>query len=184
MMRLVSKRLTKIINIPNMKDHGATGRHRVPEEHRLRQLLQRGAHASARQVAHLLRRRHAGRHRAAALENGAADHGRPARGLAWRPVREDDALRLLPATDHVRHRSGRHRSPAARHHRGQAPRGGRDLDLGPLAGVAEDRRHARAGRRSQRQHHHQGARAHRVRLDARPRRLRSRKDLRCRTSTV
>src|SRR5678815_3514350 len=25
MMRLVSKRLTKIINIPNMKDHGATG---------------------------------------------------------------------------------------------------------------------------------------------------------------
>jgi len=25
MMRLVSKRLTKIVNIPNMKDHGATG---------------------------------------------------------------------------------------------------------------------------------------------------------------
>ena len=25
MMRLVSERLTKIINIPNMKDHGATG---------------------------------------------------------------------------------------------------------------------------------------------------------------
>jgi len=24
-MRLVSKRLTKIVNIPNMKDHGATG---------------------------------------------------------------------------------------------------------------------------------------------------------------
>ena len=24
-MRLVSERLTKIINIPNMKDHGATG---------------------------------------------------------------------------------------------------------------------------------------------------------------
>ena len=36
-------------------------RHRVPEEHRLRQLLQRRAHAPARQVAHLLRRRHAGR---------------------------------------------------------------------------------------------------------------------------
>ena len=36
-------------------------RHRVPEEHRLRQLLERRAHAPARQVAHLLGRRHAGR---------------------------------------------------------------------------------------------------------------------------
>ena len=119
-------------------------RHRVPQEHRLRQLLQRRAHAPARQVAHLLRRRHAGRDRAAALEDRAADHGRAARRVAWRAIREDDAVRLLSAPDSVWHRSRRHRSPAARHHRGEAARRGRDLGLGSLAGLAEDGRHAGA----------------------------------------
>ena len=70
-------------------------RHRLPEEHRLRQLLQRRAHAPARQVAHLFGRRHARRDGAAALEDRAADHGRPARRVARRSVRENDALRLL-----------------------------------------------------------------------------------------
>ena len=117
MMRLVSQRLTKIINIPNMKDHGATGVDRLPQEHRVRQLLERRPHASARRLAHLFDGRHARRDRAAALAHGAADHGRAARRLARRAVRADDELRLLSAADHVRHRSGRDRSPAPRHRR-------------------------------------------------------------------
>ena len=176
MMRLVSKRLTKIINIPNMKDHGATG---------VTGCLKNIAYGSFSNVA----RTHQGGKshtysvvgtlagdRAAALENRAADHGWPARRLARRSVCENDTVRLLSAPDHVRHRSGGDRSPAARHHRGQAPRGGRALHLGPLASLAEDGRHTRARRRSERQHHHQGTGPHRVRLDARPRRLRPRAD--------
>ena len=133
MMRLVSRRLTKIINIPNMKDHGATG---------VTGCLKNIAYGSFSNVARThqrgkshtySRRRHAGGDRAAALQDGAADHGRPARRVARRSVRENDALRVLPAPDHVRHRSGGHRSPAARHHREGAPRARRDLDLGPLA---------------------------------------------------
>ena len=42
---------------------------------------------------------------------------------------------------------------------------GRDLDLGPLAELAEDRRHARARRRSERQHHHPRAGTRGVRVD-------------------
>ena len=104
-------------------EHEGPRRHRrdrLPEEHRLRQLLERRAHPPARRVPHLLGGRHAGLDRAAALADGAADHGRPARRVARRPVRADDEVRLLPAPDHVRHRSCRHRSPAARHHRERA----------------------------------------------------------------
>ena len=42
-----------------MKDHGATGRHRLPQEHRLRQLLERGPHAPRGTIPHLLVHRHA-----------------------------------------------------------------------------------------------------------------------------
>ena len=51
-------------------EHEGSRRHRrdgVPEEHRLRQLLERRAHTSARQVPHLFVRRHAGCGRALAL---------------------------------------------------------------------------------------------------------------------
>ena len=41
--RLVAERLTKIINVPNMKDHGAAGVTGLPEEYCLRELLQCGA---------------------------------------------------------------------------------------------------------------------------------------------
>ena len=78
MMRLVSQRLTKIINIPNMKDHGATG---------VTGCLKNIAYGSFSNVA---RTHHRGKShtysfvgtlagRAAALAHGAADHGRPAR---------------------------------------------------------------------------------------------------------
>jgi len=49
-MRLVSRQLTRDHQHPEHEGHGATGRHGVSEEHRVRQLLQRGAHPPARQV--------------------------------------------------------------------------------------------------------------------------------------
>src|SRR6266542_3910715 len=147
---------------------------RVPEERRLRQLLERRAHTLPRQIAHLLRRRDARRDGATALENRPADHGWPARGVAWRSVRKNDALRVLPATNHVRYRPGGHRSSAARHHRERAPGTWRDLDLGSVAGLLENGRQPRARRRSQREHHHPRAGPCGVRVDARPRRVRSR----------
>ena len=122
MMRLVSQRLTKIINIPNMKDHGATG---------VTGCLKNIAYGSFSNVARTHQRGKSHTYsvvgtlagdRAAALEDRAADHGRPARRVAWRAVRANDPVRLLSAADHVRHRSGGHRSPAARHHRGEAAR--------------------------------------------------------------
>ncbi len=136
MMRLVSQQLTKIINIPNMKDHGATG---------ATGCLKNIAYGSFSNVArtHQRGKSHtfsfvgtlaAGR--AAAIADRAADHGRPARRLARRAVRAHEALRLLPEEDLLRHRSGGDRSAAARHHRRRAQGRGRDLDLGSLAVVA------------------------------------------------
>ena len=101
-MRLVSRRLTKIINIPNMKDHGATG---------VTGCLKNIAYGSFSNVArtHSRGKSHTysvvGTARgdgAAALENRAPDHGRIARRVAWRSVRANDPLRLLSAPDHVR----------------------------------------------------------------------------------
>jgi hypothetical protein len=61
MIRLISEKLTKIINIPNMKDHGATGVTGCSEEHRLWQLLERRPHPSQGSLAHAFIRRHPGR---------------------------------------------------------------------------------------------------------------------------
>ena len=163
MMRLVSEAPDQDHQHPEHERSRRHRRHRVPEEHRLRQLLERGAHASGRQVAHLLRRRHAGHHRARALENGAADHGRPARVWHGGPFARTTSYVFYPSqimfgTDPVaidrllldiiedkRKAEGVisiwDRSPA----------------------LAQDGRHARARRRSERQHHHQGAGARRVR---------------------
>ena len=152
MMRLVTERVTKIINVPNMKDHGATGCDRLPEEHRLRQLLERRAHPRARGHAHAVVRRHAGGGRAAALAHGAPDHGRPARRLARRALRAHAALPVPPTADPVRDRPGGDRPPAARRHRRQAQGGRRDLDLGPLAGIATLRRRRGARRGPEREH--------------------------------
>ena len=77
-MRLVSRRLTKIINIPNMKDHGATG---------VTGCLKNIAYGSsnvarthAREIPHLLLVGTLGGDGAPALQDRAPDHGRPARG--------------------------------------------------------------------------------------------------------
>ena len=145
MMRLVSQRLTKIINIPNMKDHGATG---------VTGCLKNIAYGSFSNVArtHQNGKSHTysfvgtlAAIEPLALEDGAADHGRPARRVARRSVRADDEVRLLSETDHVRHRSGGDRSPAARHHRQRAQSARRDLDLGSVAGIAQGRRRRARG---------------------------------------
>src|SRR5205814_3383540 len=54
--------------------------------------------------------------------------------------------------------------------------GRRGLHLGPLACLSEGRRHARARCGSERQHHHPRAGARGVRIDARARRVRSRRN--------
>ena len=137
MMRLVSQRLTKIVNIPNMKDHGATGAtgclknvaygcfSNVARSHSRGQTHTRTAVGTLR------------RGRAAALALRAPDHGRTARGLARGAVREDDALPVPPPPDPLRDGPGGHRPAAARRHRRQEEGRGRHLDLGPLAEVPE-----------------------------------------------
>ena len=120
MMRLVSKRLTKIINIPNMKDHGATG---------VTGCLKNIAYGSFSNVARTHQRGKS--HTYSVVGTLASIEPLRSRtvlqimdGLrgVWHggPFAQDDAIRLLSAADHVRHRSGRHRSAAARHHRQQA----------------------------------------------------------------
>ena len=153
LMRLVSERLTKIINIPNMKDHGATGVTGCLKNIAYGSFSNVARTHSARQVAHLFVRRHAGGGRAAALAHGAADHGRPARRLARRPVRAHRRVRLLPEADPVRHRSGGDRPAAARHRRSEADRGGRALDLQPIARKSSDGSGHRAQSGTRRGHH-------------------------------
>ena len=132
-MRLVSRRLTKIINIPNMKDHGATG---------VTGCLKNIAYGSFSNVARTHQRGKS--HTYSVVGTLAAMEPLRSRtvlqimdglrgGVAWRSVRENDAVRVLSRPDPVWHRSGGHRSPAARHHRERAPRARRDLDLGSLA---------------------------------------------------
>ena len=86
LVRLVSETLTKIINVPNMKEHRAAGVtgclknvaygnfSNVDRSHRFEKTNTLHVH------------RHAGRHRTGALARGAEHHGRPARRLARRPV--------------------------------------------------------------------------------------------------
>ena len=133
LMRLVSRRLTKIINVPNMKDHGATGRHRLPQEHRLRQLLERGPHPCARasrtpSPSSARWPRSSRCARAPCCRSWTACAGSGTAG----PSRRTRRYRLPPAADAVRHRPGRHRPPAPRRHRRQAQGRGCHLDLGPL----------------------------------------------------
>ena len=120
MMRLVSRRLTKIINIPNMKDHGATG---------VTGCLKNIAYGSFSNVARTHQRGKS--HTYSFVGTLACVEPLRSRtvlqimdGLrgVWHggPFARTTRVRLLPAADPVRHRPGRHRPPAARHHRRQA----------------------------------------------------------------
>ena len=95
LMRMVTEQFTKIINVPNMKDHGASG---------VTGCLKNIAYGEFGNVARshyraqtetLTLHRHAGARRAAAIAHRAADHGRPARRLARRAVLDRQALSLL-----------------------------------------------------------------------------------------
>src|ERR1035438_9464743 len=92
-------------------------RHRLFEEHRIRQLLQRRALALRLPDQHVLFHRHAGRGRAAPLADGPAGYGWPPRRVAWRTVFGEPQVPFLSEAHAVRHRPGGHRPAAARHHR-------------------------------------------------------------------
>ncbi len=86
LVRHVSQRFTKIINIPNMKDHGASG---------VTGCLKNIAYGDFSNVArsHQFSKTNTlsfigtlATVETASLENRAADYGRHARRLAWRPV--------------------------------------------------------------------------------------------------
>ena len=143
MMRLVSRRLTKIINIPNMKDHGATG---------VTGCLKNIAYGSFSNVARTHQRGKSHTYPSSARWPRSSRCARRTvlqimdglRGV-WHggPFAQNTALRVLPAPDHVRHRSGRHRSPAARHHRTRsaAPQGAISIwDRSPASLKIDDTR--------------------------------------------
>ena len=166
LVRLVSEKLTKIINVPNMKEHQAAGVtgclkniaygnfSNMDRSHRFEQTNTQDVH------------RHAGVHRAGALARRAQYHGRSARRLAPGAVQPRGALPLLSQADDVRHRPGRDGPQADRPDRGEAQGGRRDVAVGALARVP------RRQSRSQVQPLHPRARPRGVCFDARARRLR------------
>ena len=153
MIRLVTERFTKIINVPNMKDHGAAG---------VTGCLKNIAYGNFSNVA-----RSHNREKTNTLSFiGTLADVEPLRsrtvlqimdGLrgVWHggPFSEDPQFRFYPENDRVRHRSCRHRSPAARRDREQAQSRGRAFDLGSLhrqrqagpSGQALRQLHPRAG---------------------------------------
>ena len=143
--------------------------HGLPEERRLRLLLERGPQPLPRPDPHPHLGRHLRRGRAAALALRPPDHGRDPRGLARGALREDDALRVPPPPDPVRDGPGGHRPAAPRRHRRQEEGRGRHLDLGPLAEAPEVQQRGRPGRRPQREHPDPRAGPRGVRLAPRPR---------------
>jgi uncharacterized protein (DUF362 family) len=131
MMKLISQKLTKIINIPNMKDHGATGVTGC-----LKNIAYGGFSNVARThfkgVSHTL------------SFVGSLANIEPIRSRTVLQIMDglrgvwhgwaggaDAEIRLLPANDHVRNRSRGDRPAAAGHHRRRAQTAGRDLDLEP-----------------------------------------------------
>ncbi len=144
LMRLVSRRLTKIINIPNMKDHGATG---------VTGCLKNIAYGSFSNVARTHSRGVS--HTLSFVGTLAAVEPLRSRtvlqimdGLrgVWHggALRADAPLRLQPAPDPLRHGPRGHRPAAPRRDRRQAEGGRCHLDLGPLSEQPEDQRRARA----------------------------------------
>ena len=181
MMRLVSKRLTKIINIPNMKDHGATG---------VTGCLKNIAYGSFSNVA----RTH---------QRGMSHTYSVVGTLATiEPLRSRTVLQIMDGLSGVWHGGPFARTTRYVFYPRQIMFGtdpvaidrllldiidtkrkarGRDLDLGSLAELAEDRRHSRARRRSERQHHHPRAGPRGVRLDASASASTTARRSRCRT---
>ncbi len=174
MMRLVTQRLTKVVNVPNMKDHGAVG---------ATGCLKNVAYGCFSNVA----RSHArGR-----------THTRTSVGTfaAVEPLRSRTVLQVMdglravwhggpfarttryvfePRQDPLRHGPRRDRPPSPRRDRRQAQGRRRRVDLGPLGEDAALRRRHVAGRRPEREHPHPRAWSRRVCGRSRPRRARPR----------
>ena len=176
MMRLVSQRLTKIINIPNMKDHGATG---------VTGCLKNIAYGSFSNVARTHQR---GKSHTYSVVGTLA-------GIE--PLRSRTVLQIMDGLRAVWHGGPFARTTRYVFYPRQILFGTDPVAIDRLLlDIIEDKRraegvlsvwdrspaslrdgrHARARRGSERQHHHQRAGAHRVRVDARARRLRPRED--------
>ena len=109
LLRMVTEQFTKIINVPNMKDHGASG---------VTGCLKNIAYGEFNNVARshykaqtetLELHRNPGPRRTAAVSHGAEHHGRLAGRLACGTVLPGQALSLLSQADEIRHRPRGHR---------------------------------------------------------------------------
>ena len=153
LMRLVTEQLTKIINIPNMKDHRAAG---------VTGCLKNIAYGSFSNVA---RTHYHGRSHTYSFV-GALAAVEPLRsrtvlqimdGLSgvWHggPVCANRQVRLLPEANPHRDRSRRDRSADARCHRSEAHRSRRAVDLQPIARESPDGSSDRAQSGTRRGHH-------------------------------
>ena len=176
MMRLVSQRLTKIINIPNMKDHGATG---------ATGCLKNIAYGSFSNVARTHQR---GKSHTYSVVGTLA---------SMEPLRSRTVLQIMDGLRGVWHGGPFARTTKYVFYPKQIMFGTDPVAIDRLLldiidnerkahgaisiwdrspASLQDRRRTRARRRSQRQHHHSRAGARRVRRIARSRRLRSRED--------
>ena len=128
-------------------------RHGLPEERRLRLLLERGPQPLPRPDPHP-HRRSAPSPRSSRCARGRVLQIMDGLRAVWHggPFAKTTALRVPPAPDPLRDRPGGDRPPAPRRHRREAEGGGRHLDLGPLAEVPEVQRRAGARRRPEREH--------------------------------
>ena len=140
---IVSSEADKIINLPCLKEHNASG---------VTGCLKNLAYGSFNNVA----RTHddpktytdpviAGdvQRRPAPVEGGAQHHGRHPRGVPQRAVRLEPGVRLGGADAAVRHRSGGRRPDRAGDRGAEAAGGRRAVAVGPQSGESRDqRRHA------------------------------------------
>ena len=115
LIRLVSDTLTKVINVPTMKEHRAAG---------VTGCLKNIAYGDFSNVARSHQKEKTNTYsfigtlavgRAAAIENGSEHYGRPAQPLAGRSVFAESEISFLSETDCAGNRSGRARSRAPRH---------------------------------------------------------------------
>ena len=96
LIRLVAERFTKIVNVPNMKDHGAAGVTGCLKNIAYGNFSNVARSHPAREDQHATRSSARWPRRAAALAHGAAGDGRPARRLARRPVLARRKFRFYP----------------------------------------------------------------------------------------
>ena len=115
LIRLVSEKFTKVINVPTMKEHRAAGSHRLFEKHVVRRLFERGALTPFRKNKHVFVHRNAGFGAAAALESCVERDGRLEKPMARRPLPAGPQVPVLSQANRSGHRSCGAGSSADRH---------------------------------------------------------------------